>query len=270
MNKFASMLNGLVAVEPPVIARTRTAGPRKEYNPIEADIRLWKDGSVYPSQALVDRLGLEFTARTADADGKWTDAAGGFGFDVFQTQDYPAIKGNNMVAIVPVARKEGKLDLFATCNYYTKTDETNGDIPEGAKIGDPVVSVMDQGSNTFGKELLWMLNSSYGVIPNETGYIDLVIFGDAIRNVNGSLIYNIPKKVKKGDKAGELSYVRRESVDVFVLIPADENQPTGELPVAAPKAVKETAKAEDLATAPAADPFATQSAPSVLGAAELN
>lgn len=231
MNKFASMLGQLTAVEPPVVANKRASGgPRKEWNPTTADIRIWKDGSVYPSQALVQKWGLEFTARAFDeASGKWTDEPGGLGFDVFHTADYPAIQGPNLVGIVPVKRSEGKIDLFASCNYYTAKDKANGDIPEGAKIGDPVTSVMEQGSNTFGKELLKMLNTSYDVIPNAEGYIDLLVFGDPIKNINGSEIYNIPKKLKKGDKAGELSYVRREKVSVFVLIPANDDQPTGSL-----------------------------------------
>ena len=231
MNKFASMLGQLTAVEPPVVANKRAGGgPRKEWNPTTADIRIWKDGSVYPSQALVDKWNLNFTPRTFDeATGKWSDEPGGYGFDVFHTADYPAIKGPNMVAIVPVPRSLGKIDLFASCNYYTKKDAENGDVPEGAKVGDPVTSVMEQGSNTFGKELLKMLNVSYDVVPNAEGYIDLLVFGDPIKNVNGSEIYNIPKKLKKGDKAGELSYVRREKVSVFVLIPTDDSETTDTL-----------------------------------------
>lgn len=254
MNKFASMLGQLTAVEPPVVASKRASGgPRKEWNPTTADIRIWKDGSVYPSQALVEKWALEFTARTIDeASGKWTDNPGGLGFDVFHTADYPAIQGPNLVGIVPVKRSEGKVDLFASCNYYTPKDATNGDIPEGSKVGDPVTSVMDQGSNTFGKELLKMLNVSYGVVPNAEGYIDLLVYGDPIKNVNGSEIYNIPKKLKKGDKAGELSYVRREKVSVFVLIPADDNQPTGTLEDGQAK------QEEPSATAPAVnDAFAS-------------
>lgn len=228
MNKFGSILANVVTVEQTQKART-ASGPRKAWNPTTgADIRLWKDGAVFPSEALVARMDLNFTSRTVSSDGKgWDGDPGGYGFDIFNTQHYTGIQGAKFVAISRVARKEGKVDLFGSCNYYTQKDKDNNDIPEGANIGDPVSTVMDQGSTTFGKTLLTMLREVYNVVPNEEGFIDLHIVGQGegndqpFKNPNGSEIYYIPKEVKKGDKKGELTYERRENAEIYALIPAE-------------------------------------------------
>lgn len=238
-NNFASFLTTAVAVEQPVIAKKVGGGPRKEWNPPTADIRIWKDGSVFPSAALVAKYMLDFTTRVLDeATGKWKDVPGGNGFDVFSTENYSAIQGANFIAIAAAPRSAGRIDLFGSCSYYTSKDATEGTIPEGSSVGDPVVNVMDQGSATFGKDLLVMLNKAYGVTLNEEGYIDLEIKGqpDAngveqpFRNPNGSPVYLIPKQVSKGDKAGELTYVRRENAEIFALVPVATSV-IGALPV---------------------------------------
>lgn len=238
-NNFASFLSTAVAVEQVVTPKKAGGGPRKEWNPPTADIRIWKDGSVFPSAALVAKYMLDFTKRVLDeATGKWKDVPGGNGFDIFSTENYPAIQNAKFVAIAAAPRSAGRIDLFGSCSYYTSKDLTEGTIPEGSAVGDPIVSVMDQGSNTFGKGMLVMLNSLYGVTLNEEGFIDLEIKGQPdtngveqpFRNPNNSPIYLIPKQVSKGDKAGELTYVRRENAEIFALIPV-AGSAIGALPV---------------------------------------
>jgi hypothetical protein len=251
MNAFSNILQAAVAVEQPVIAR-KASGPRKEWNPTTADIRIWGDGSVYPSQALVTKYGLDFTARILDeATGKWKNEAGGFGFDVFDTKNYAAIQNARFVAIAAAPRSEGRIDLFGSCSYHSQKDALEGTLPEGAKVGEPVTSVFDQGSNTFGKGLLVLLNEAYGVTLNEEGFIDLEIKGvpDAngveqpFRNPNNSPIYMIPKVVSKGDKAGEPTYVRRENAEIWALLPVSTSV-MGQLPVKEKKEKAETTTAD--------------------------
>ena len=242
---FLNILQAAVAVEQPVVARKAT-GPRKEWNPTTAAIRIWGDGSVFPSQELVDKYNLNFTPRKLDeATGKWADDAGGNGFDIFDTKNYLAIQNARFVAIAAVPRSEGRIDLFGSCSYYSQKDANEGTLPEGASVGQPIVSVMDQGSPTFGKSLLVMLNEVYGVTLNDEGYIDMEIKGvpDAqgveqpFRNPNGSPVYMIPIVVTKGDKAGEPTYARRENVEIFALLPVADSK-IGALPVKEKKTEK--------------------------------
>lgn len=251
---FLNILQAAVAVEQPVIAR-KASGPRKEWNPTTADIRIWGDGSVYPSQELIEKYSLNFTDRILDeATGKWKNEAGGFGFDVFDTKNYAAIQNARFVAIAVAPRSEGRIDLFGSCSYHSPKDAAEGTLPEGAYVGQPVVSVFDQGSNTFGKGLLVMLNEVYGVTLNEDGYIDLKITGvpdqngveQPFRNPNNSPIYMIPKVVSKGEKAGEPTYVRRENSEIWALLPVADSK-MGALPVKEKKG-----KAEDDTTVPSA------------------
>jgi hypothetical protein len=213
---------------------------------------------VYPSQALVTKYGLDFTARILDeATGKWKNEAGGFGFDVFDTKNYAAIQNARFVAIAAAPRSEGRIDLFGSCSYHSQKDATEGTLPEGAVVGQPVTSVFDQGSNTFGKGLLVLLNEAYGVTLNEEGFIDLEIKGvpDAngveqpFRNPNNSPIYMIPKVVSKGDKP---TYVRRENAEIWALLPVSTSV-IGALPVKEKKEKADAPTVQDMPAAMTAD-----------------
>lgn len=182
----------------PAAARTTTA---KNRNPETADIRLYKDGSVYPSAALVAEFNLAYLAKDA------TEKANAF--DVFKSSDYPNTMSwpaeETVVFIAAVDRKSPKTDLFSGSKY----DEA----------GAPKSDVLTQGSNTFGEGLLVTLKEVYDIEPNEEGFIDLVIMRDTPFNTNND-IYYVPKVVSRGAEKGKSDLVTRTGLTLFPLVPA--------------------------------------------------
>jgi hypothetical protein len=179
----------------------------KQYQPVGADLRIHASGAIFPSDALIAEFGLDYTVRDSDVPA--------FGFDIIDIADMPGIKSpERFIAISPVPKSAAKVDLFG----MTKYDEA----------GAPLASVAAQGSATFGKEvLLPLLAEVYSAVPNEEGFIDLNILRDIpFTSPNG--IFMLPKLVSRGDKKGEVSYIRRENQTVYALIAAiPEELPTG-------------------------------------------
>lgn len=186
-------------------------GPRKAWNP-EGDeikaIRIWKDGSIFPSKKLVEWFGLEYRDKGAEAQGN--------GLDVFSSEKLPIFKAPKPLLVINVVdRDKPRIDLFGTVGY----DEA----------GEPTSSVLDQGATTFGtKTLLPLIKELYGVEPNKTGFIDLIVLGadgaDATEkfDVAGekNFVY-VPKTVSRGGKVGLGSYVKRNYPRLYVLYPAE-------------------------------------------------
>jgi hypothetical protein len=201
-----------IKVDAPPDNLRASSGPRKQWNPTTANtIRVWKNGALYPSQDLVDRFGLEYGNKPTSKEEKVTGNA----FDIFSSTDLSLFQSPQPVILLnPVAKSAGKADAFASVGY-------NED-------GTPKASVMDQGSVTFGKDtLLPMLLKTYAVAPSEEkGYIDLVLLGQDGETAqspyvlpNGKTVCPVPKEISRGDKAGEMTYVRRENVQLFILYP---------------------------------------------------
>jgi hypothetical protein len=182
----------------PATARTVTA---KNRNPENADIRIYKDGSVYPSAALVAKYNLAYVGKDVEPKGS--------AFDVFKSSEFLNTKHwpaeNTVLFITAVDRKLPKTDLFGS----TKYDET----------GAPTADVLTQGSSTFGKKLLVDLKEVYDVEPNEEGFIDLSIYNDSPFTTEDS-IYYVPKIVSRGENIGQSDLVRRENLTLFPLVPA--------------------------------------------------
>ncbi len=127
-----------------------------------------------------------------------------------------------------VPKGSARLDLF----NLVKRDEN----------GIPETSVLEQGSASFGKELLAYLEEAYGVTPNEDGYVDLNIRQDITIPVSSTFIM-VPKKFARGDKAGSLTYEKREHMAIHPLAVADTH-------VSAPKAAEEKAETPEEVPAP--------------------
>jgi len=216
-----------------IAAKATKSVEKKQRNP-EATfmgIRVWKDGSVYPSAALVSKYNLDFVKATVtqedvtkngviqnDDNGqplkrKVLSYPGDTsnGIDVMNSADWTQKQnwGTNpdliLAAISP--KRAGKVDLFATCT----TEED----------GKPKVTVMDQGAATFGKEsLLPMIASVYQTVPNEEGFIDLeLVEAYPLHQVVPNGIFMFPKRVVRGEDKGKLEYVRRENVSLFPFVP---------------------------------------------------
>lgn len=204
-----------------VVADERPKKPRtKEWNPTEGlAIRLWKSGEVYPSQALVDQFNLEFKNRLTDEDltaikaGTISKPHPGNGFDVIDTEDFPAFKSSQRLLIIsPVPKDQLKVDLFGTVSY--------------SETMTPVISVMDQGAATFGKDfLIPTLKEVYDIeLGDENPYVDLVFMGkEGTDNpepffADKDIVF-FPKKVARGEKKGEMTIQRREKPAMYVLYP---------------------------------------------------
>lgn len=188
LNKVEDVRKGEPSKGRVVIERNPTNG---------ASLRLFKDGSIYPSQEVVDKYYLEYGLDHLNN-----------GFDIIdsrQWNQYPQ-DAQPVVFIAAVPKKSGLVDLFAS-----------------AKKED--VSVMSQGSKTFGPTLIQMLEEVYGYKPaigeepffndifNGKKYIDLLIVEDVtLPSLDG--IYNVPKTVAKGEKKGQQTTKRRENIVV--------------------------------------------------------
>lgn len=229
-------------VEAAVVAKKGGGGPRKQRNPNPGllAIRLWWDGSVYPSQALVDKFDLEYREGTiqeipakeavgvegtegykpATKATRKTITEGGNGFDVIDTKAWSQFKADGrMLLIAAVPKNAGKVDLFSSTTYDEK--------------GFPKSTVMEQGAPTFGKDtLIPMVEAIYGITlakPEEgkenKEYVDLVVFEEA-EGVNISEAFSVPimyapKVVTRGADAGKPDYVRRDGATLYGFAPAD-------------------------------------------------
>jgi hypothetical protein len=196
--------------------------PKKDRNPSDAfmGIRIFKDGSVYPSKALTDSFNLEYqqavitvekTATGKDKKLYEYPNSPGNGFDVWDTKQwanqYKEETRLLVVAIVP--KTEAKVDLFAG----TKYDDD----------GSPKSSVLDQGASTFGATMLPLLKEIYGIdtAAEDFEHTDLAVAVSAdLSAASPNGIFLIPKEISRGANKGQMEYIRRENVKIFPLVPA--------------------------------------------------
>jgi hypothetical protein len=214
------------------ISSTSPRLAKKDSNPPATfmGIRVHKDGSIFPSEALVQKFNLEYPKATIinkqlfdvesgaplkDAEGNPVTKRtvetpeGHFGFDVFSLHNWSQVENrlqmSNVLLVAVTPKKADKVDLFSNTKY-------NDD-------GTPKSSVLDQGAGTFGKDsLLPMLKEVYGCNVEDMDYLDLEInVAKNIRNVAPNGIFNLPKLITRGEKKGKADFVRRENVDIFPL-----------------------------------------------------
>lgn len=179
-------------------------------------IRLFNDGKIFPSQELIEKFDLQFVAKGNPDQGN--------GMDVFSTKDWgqwPKGMPADLLIATFVPKSLAKVDLFASTKY---DDE-----------GKPKADVATQGSAVFGKFLMPKIVETYGEDFFADGrlYIDLEVKEDKpLKPVNNG-IYELPKPITKGKKAGTLGYERREKIVLYPLVPVvDYTEETSETPVA--------------------------------------
>ena len=239
-------------------------GPRKQWqpNPSIVAIRLWRDGSVYPSNAAIAKFDLEYKKAVitkedlplkegqTEAERKQRNVYAfpngtGNGFDVVDSrvwEQFKAADGSGMLFIVPTQKTEAKVDLFGTSNY--------------TEDGEPKALVAEQGAKTFGSAVLIpAVEELYGIkfkvdaveaaegveaveAVDGVEYVDLAIFDklgdfDIVKSYSKNILH-VPKRVIRGKDAGKPDYVRRENATVYGFAPASEV-----IPGYAPDAVKE-------------------------------
>lgn len=217
-----------------VVSEQKVRVAQKDRNPEETfmGIRLWSNGSIYPSQALVTSLSLEYTkakpvvTQKMEKDGvtpaldlekkpimiRTFDVSESMscGLDVIDTKawgdQYPQDKPR-MICVGVTNKKEAKVDLFKQVGF--------------SEDGTPLNSVLEQGADTFGKkELIPLLKEVYGVEIPEKGYVDLqVVLEKNLARLSPSGRFFLPKKVTRGDKAGQADYVVRENINIYPLLP---------------------------------------------------
>ena len=180
--------------------KSRTAAPTLPEN---ADLRVFKNGKVFPSKAFAERAELEFVTKT---DG----IVRGNGLDIFSSLDWGMIQGKlpqEVMFLAAVPKALAKVDMWAS----TKYDES----------GTPKASVFTQGSNTFAKgQLIIMLTAVYGIDWEVTEYVDLEVVQDS-PIVSPTGVYHLPKTVTTGKYKGESTYIRRENINICPLIVKD-------------------------------------------------
>lgn len=184
-----------------------------------AHLRLFADGSLYPSAELVALHNLEY--QNADSTSPEN------GYDVFVSTDWGQYTGTvPFVALALVSKHEPKVSLFSQTKY--NDDKT------------PKSSVLTQ-KTTAGEELIKALSTVYLESPDENlfenkAYLDLALVLDQPVNKTATGVYHLPKVIAKGKDAGKPSYVRREHVQIFPLTIVEET--TAAPVVAAAPAVK--------------------------------
>lgn len=192
--KKISLQSNAVVKSP--IARTKSNVAK---TPENADLRVFRNGGVYPSAALVAACNLQYVGKDVEEKGN--------GFDIFSSKSFlnTAHLPDAFLFIALVPKNAGKVDLFASTTY--NEDNT-------AKS-----DVLTQGAVTFGLELLEMIKTVYGVELKEgQSFIDLKIMKDSPSNTDDN-IYWIPKTVNRGPKKGEVTLERRENLDLYPLVP---------------------------------------------------
>lgn len=167
----------------------------------DADLRLFSDGAIYPSQALAEREQLEYQSKNSSTPE--------YGYDVFLSSDWAQYDQSRptIVCITKVSKHLAKVDLFSRAKY----DENDK----------PKSSVLTQ-KNTSGEQLIKMLETAYceegeTLFDNGRTFVDLKIINTAPVPAASNGIYLLPKQFLKGDKKGQITYERRESIQVFPL-----------------------------------------------------
>lgn len=197
MNFDFSFLNQVEVITPEKETRVNVA--KTDKYPTEGTvIRVWANGNIFPSPALVKVLNLEYGSSVP------VQAAGN-GLDVFAFSKLPNAPkvAQDCIMISAVLKSAPKVDLFGSCKY----DE----------LGQPKSSVLTQGGGTFGEEFIAMIKEVYGIeIPKGT-YLDLEVKLDISPKV--SPIVYLPKIVDRGPKKGQPDVARRENISIYPLVP---------------------------------------------------
>lgn len=187
------------------IEKSPLSSPTSKLPEAGAHLRLFADGSLYPSKELVELHKLEYQPReSANPEN---------GYDVFTSTEWEQY-GNSAANAVPfvclalVSKHEPRVSLFSQTKY--NDDKT------------PKSSVLTQ-KTTAGEDLIKALSAVYLEKPEDNlfegkPYLDLVIGLDTPLTKSATGIYHIPKVTVKGKDAGKPSYARRENIQIFPLM----------------------------------------------------
>lgn len=207
--------NVKLEVVKPAGINKREAAPKL---PTDADLRVFANGKVFPSEAFAAKYDLEFQPRIQGGTlEKPTYTTPGNGLDVFSSKKWGMIMGQlptELIFCTVVPKSSPKVDMFAATKY--NADNT------------PIASVFTQGASVFSKDVLVpMIADIYGINWDAVEYVDLVVATDnPLVSPNG--VYHLPKVVSSGPLKGEDTYIRRENLTICPLLIKDTVQKTGE------------------------------------------
>ena len=207
MSDFSFLNNiELSEVAPKQMGRAK----RAESNPVDADLRVFATGEIYPSLALVKEFNLEYQPEGSDNVEN--------GFDLIDTKLWGMLPEGTprFLAIATVSKNSARKPML-----FGKSRKVDGK---------PVHSVTEQGSMASGNTVIEYLKTVLG-IEMEGSYIDLNIVREhKIQSSNG--IYNLPYVQQKGEDAGAVKTVRRENCEIYPLMVVESTEvPTEESPV---------------------------------------
>ena len=192
-NQFGFLDNiELSEVSPKQVGRAK----RADSNPTDADLRVFPNGELYPSIALVEEFNLEYQEEGKEAIES--------GFDLIDSDLWGMLPEGTprFLAIATVSKDSPRKPML-----FGKSRK---------KDGKPVHSVAEQGSTASGLQLLSYLKTVLGIEIHEADYLDLnIVRKYKITSNNG--IYNLPYIQQKGDDAGAIKSVRRENCEIFPL-----------------------------------------------------
>lgn len=194
MNNFLAQLQlGATVTEKSGNAKGRTAIVR---NP-ENGIRIYANGAMFPSQNYTDTYNLEYRA---DGTGNALDFFLGFDWAPFR-QGAEKVGAPNMVLAAVVPKTAAKTDAFGSYRTNEK--------------GEPTNSVMEQGSKTFGTDLIDMLtrvNDNAAAEVEKNGFLDIVFVGQLPATPDN--VYKLPKMGKRGADR-ELGTISRKNPSIY-------------------------------------------------------
>lgn len=162
----------------------------KTKNPTGLTVRVFADGSIYPSQETVNTFDLQFRNKQEEFQGN--------AFDVVDTAEWKPMQAYPRMIMFGVTPKSAsKVDLFGSTKYQ--------------EDGTPKADVMTQGAKDGN---LLNLVKDLGWLNENQKYVDLKIVKEHPLNTENGIAY-IPKTISRGKDAGQTTYTRRENTTFY-------------------------------------------------------
>lgn len=177
------------------------------------DLRVFENGSVYPTQEIVNKLNLEYKPAYASPSNDHDVSYRGFGFDIIDPADCISLKTaveagmpTGFIILGHTPRVDGKVDIFRSTRY----DEQEN----------PKSTVLDQGAPSDLAELIFAKygDNAFGNQENKVGYVDVKILTDNVIPNPSTGVIIVNKFTNKKDRDEPVkTYVNRKNTTMFPL-----------------------------------------------------
>jgi hypothetical protein len=167
-----------------------------------AHLRLFADGSIYPSKELVAAHHLEFQPKDSVKVAN--------GYDVFVSTDWSQYNNTSpnavpFVCLALTSKHMDKVDLFSQVRYEGNTPKSSV-LNQKTAAGTALINALSK---------VYLDNPETESIFGNKSYVDLVIMINSPLHTSPTGIYHIPKVVERGKDAGKPTYTRRENAQIF-------------------------------------------------------